>query len=415
MIVTLPLSILVALLPAVLGAPHKLAPLKRSTAPAAPDSYIVAIRPNTVTPTREGRAAWLNRVLGDTEILTSSLRLGWDERLFNGVGGTFTAEQVETLRTLDETAWIEPNIIMSVSEVVQQPTGAPWGLARVSSGPINLAGLDPLGQNFPYFGDDSEGQGTDLYVLDTGIRETHVEFGGRATFLGTFGPGVPGQDLNGHGTHCAGTAAGATVGIAKKANIFGIKVFGDDGSGNIGDIISGIDLAFQTIQQRGNPSVISMSLGGPVAQALDDTVAAGIQVGLSFVIAAGNESQDANNVSPARVAEAITVGASDINDNVAFFSNFGDKIDVFAPGDTVISAGFQADDALDVLSGTSMAAPHVAGLALLLMGQEGALSPADLQARIVGLSIPNVLGNVPQGTVNNMIFNNAFNAAQIVA
>jgi cerevisin len=401
-----------ALVPLSFAAPltRHLAPIRRAVdvgGDTANDGYIVAIKPNTVNPANRG--AWLNKVLSAEGVTlddatTKSLKLKWDEDIFNGLAGPLSTEAVEILQKQPEVAWIQEDIKMHTTAIVQQ-TNAPWGIARLSTGKTSLTGNNPVALNFKYTFDDSAGAGTQAFIVDTGCRVTHKDYGGRATFVASFGPGVPGQDINGHGTHVTGTIGGNVFGVAKKASLNCIKVMADDGSGATSDIISGINLAAQKALASGKPSVISMSLGGPINQAIDSAVNGAITKGVPFVVAAGNETQDANNVSPARVPNAITVGASTIDDTFASFSNFGNKVDITAPGQDILSAGFQADDAVAKLSGTSMATPHISGLSLLIMGQEGKLSPDQLTKRLTALSITNAIQGVPQGTANDLAFN----------
>ncbi|KAG8772960.1 subtilisin-like serine protease [Serendipita sp. 397] len=403
-----------------LPAPVYLAPIKRSEAinarAVADNAYIIAIKDNTVDPANRG--AWVNKIMTNAGVTlsddeTNSLRLGWNETIMNGIAGTFSAKALNVIRSQSEVAYVEPDYEMRISETVQQDN-APWGISRLSTGPVSLQGQDPLGLQFPYFSDSTAGAGTDVYILDTGIRTTHTEFGGRATFLQTFGPGVPGQDVNGHGTHVAGTAAGNRVGVAKQASIFMIKCVADDGSAATSDIVSAINLAAtRAAANPTRPAVVNMSLGGPPSRALDAAVSAAVAGGLPFVVAAGNETQDANNSSPARLPEVITVGATDINDRIASFSNFGNKVDVFAPGDTIISASFQGDNLGAVLSGTSMASPHIAGLAALVMGQSGKLTPDALATQIKSIAVNNAISGVPGNTANVLAFNNAVPVAQL--
>ncbi|KAG8832146.1 subtilisin-like serine protease [Serendipita sp. 399] len=193
-----------------------------------------------------------------------------------------------------------------------------------------------------------------------------------------------------------------------------IKCVADDGSAATSDIVSAINLAAQRAAANPTrPAVVNMSLGGPPSRALDNAVAAAVAQGLPFVVAAGNETQDANNASPARLAQVITVGATDINDRIASFSNFGNKVDVFAPGDTIVSASFQGDNLGAVLSGTSMASPHIAGLAALIMGQSGKLTPDALSTQIKSVAITNAIAGVPANTANTLAFNNAVPVGQL--
>jgi len=293
--------------------------------------------------------------------------------------------------------------VMYTSATLQQ-SNAPWGIARVGSA-TPLVSKDPSQFNFQFTFDGTQGDGVDIYVVDTGVRITHTDFGGRATFAASFGTGVPGQDKNGHGTHVAGTCAGNILGVAKKAKILAVKVMGDDGSGASSDIISGLAFAAQAAVASGRPSVINLSIGGPVNQAIDATVSNAVAQGVHVVVAAGNDSQDAINVSPARSPNVITVGAININDTFAGFSNFGAAVDILAPGQDILSAGFQADDAIANLSGTSMATPHIAGLAAYILGLEGQRSPADLRARLIALGKNGTIQAVPAGTVNDIATN----------
>jgi cerevisin len=393
------------LVASVLAAPAPLLPVTRVNGRSIPDSYIVKIKASSDIPV-ERRGQWLNNVLatgGATVQDADSLKLKWSKDIFDGVAGTFDKDGVNALRANKDVEYIIEDTVMFTSDVLQQ-ANAPWGLARLAQdGP--LADKNPAQLNFPYTFDSTAGQGVDVYVVDTGIRTTHKDFGGRATFGASFGKGVAGQDLNGHGTHVAGTCVGGILGVAKKANAIAVKVMGDDGSGATSDIISGISFATQAAQKSGRPSVINMSIGGPTNQALDAAAANAVGTGVHVVVAAGNESQDANNSSPARSGAVITVGAVNINDQLASFSNFGSPVDILAPGQDILSAGFEADDAVKNLSGTSMASPHIAGLAAYLLGLEGQKSPADLKARIQGLGQNGVIRGVPGGTSNDLAAN----------
>jgi cerevisin len=394
-----------ALVASTLAAPAPLLPVTRVSGRSIPDSYIVKIKASSDIPV-ERRGQWLTNVLaagGATVQDADSLKLKWSKDIFDGVSGTFDKNGVNALRANKDVEYIVEDSVMFTSDVLQQ-ANAPWGLARLAQDGA-LADKNPAQLNFQYTFDSTAGQGVDVYVVDTGIRTTHKDFGGRATFGASFGRGVPGQDLNGHGTHVAGTCVGGILGVAKKANVIAVKVMGDDGSGATSDIISGISFATQAAQKSGRPSVINMSIGGPTNQALDAAAANAVATGIHVVVAAGNETQDANNSSPARSPAVITVGAVNINDQLASFSNFGSPVDILAPGQDILSAGFEADDAVKNLSGTSMASPHIAGLAAYLLGLEGQKSPADLKARIQGLGQNGVIRGVPGGTQNDLAAN----------
>jgi cerevisin len=395
-----------ALVASVLAAPAPMVPVTRTiNGRSIPNSYIVKIKASSDIPV-ENRGKWLNNVLarGDASVQDpDSLKLKWSKNIFDGISGTFDKNAINALRASPDVDYIVEDSVMFTSEVLQQ-SNAPWGLARLAQdGP--LADQNPRQLNFKYTFDGTAGEGVDIYVVDTGIRTTHKDFGGRAQFLASFGSGVPGQDLNGHGTHVAGTCAGAILGVAKKANIFAVKVMADNGSGATSDIISGVVAAAQAAQKSGRPSVINMSIGGPVNRALDAAVDNAVGTGVHVVVAAGNESQDANNSSPARSSTVITVGAVNINDQLAGFSNTGSPVDILAPGQDILSAGFDADDSVRNLSGTSMASPHIAGLAAYLLALEGQKSPADLKARIQGLGQNNIIRGVPGNTKNDLASN----------
>ena len=232
-----------------------------------------------------------------------------------------------------------------------------WGLDRIDQ--ANL----PLNDSYEYTFD---GTAVTVYILDTGIRSTHEQFGSRVTCGKNFIDGETCEDSNKHGTHVAGTVGGSTAGVAKNVNLVTVKVFGADGSGSFSTILSAVE--FVIAQTPGTPRVINMSLGGrgisaEFEEGINEAVAAGIVV----VVAAGNEARKACLSTPAFVPSAITVGASDIEDGVAFFSNHGSCVDIFAPGVDIYSAGWLADDQYVFLSGTSMAAPHVAGVAALYL------------------------------------------------
>ncbi|KAF8600738.1 subtilisin-like protein [Ceratobasidium sp. AG-I] len=224
------------------------------------------------------------------------------------------------------------------------------------------------------------GAGVTVYGIDTGIFTEHECFAGRATWGKTFG-GYPDQDGNGHGTHTAGTAVGATYGVASSTNIIAVKVLSDEGSGAYSDVIAGVEYAATDHKMSGAASSIAtMSLGGPPSQALDDAVKTAIAGGLHFTIAAGNSNMPAETSSPADVAEANTIGAVDSNKNneKASFSNYGKLIDVWAPGVNIKSAWIGNPDAENTISGTSMATPYVAGILAVALGKYGQMSPADL-------------------------------------
>ncbi|KAH9816263.1 subtilisin protease [Melampsora americana] len=246
--------------------------------------------------------------------------------------------------------------------LIQKGT-APWNLQRMSQRPkITANGKDPGKTIFNYSYQEPDGKGVIVYVLDTGARATHADFEGRVEFAAQFG-GYAMWDGNGHGTHCAGVITGRRWGVAKAAKVRAVKVLSDEGGGATSDIIAGIQFVVDQFRKTGYPpTVASLSLGGGRNTALDRVVQNAIDLGVHFVVAAGNNNGDSCLSSPAACPDANVVAASDIDDTRAPYSNWGSCVDFFAPGSNVTSAWYSSDKATARISGTSMAAPHVAAL-----------------------------------------------------
>ncbi|KXN84282.1 hypothetical protein AN958_12788 [Leucoagaricus sp. SymC.cos] len=312
----------------------------------------------------------------------------WDGTL-NGFAGQFDEETVDSLRSNPDVETITEDGVMHT--FVTQ-ANAPWGLSRLSSS-TKLRNQDTSALTFSYTYDASAGSGVDIYIVDTGVFTAHSQFGGRASWGATFG-GYADADGNGHGTHCAGTAAGSQFGVAKSANIIAVKVLSDAGSGAVSDIVSGLNFVTSQASFTGRPSIVSMSLGGSASTSLDNAVASLTSAGIHVAVAAGNDNSNAGNTSPARAPSAVTVGASTIADARASFSNFGSVVDVFAPGQNVISAWIGSTTATNNISGTSMATPHIAGLIAYLIGLQGNISPAAMSSKVQSLSLKDVLTGI---------------------
>lgn len=412
MIFTAAATALLALASLVDAAPRGSLRVLATTQPAKANSYIVSLRSQDVVGTHMN---WINRQVANTNT-------SWVGRTFNSTGDLLAYSVVldpsdpavsmedgsvltnkdgsqisilDAARARSDIEFIEADQIMKITAT---QTNAPWGLQRVSSGAALPAGSRANALAFTYTFNDTAGQGVDVYVIDTGINTEHQSFEGRASF-GFAAQGQPEVDDQGHGTHCAGTIASKDFGVAKAANVIAVKVLGADGSGATSDIIDGIQFAMTSAQQSGKPSVISMSLGGGVSRALDQAVTAAVGAGVHVVVAAGNESADANTSSPARAPAVITVGASTITDQIASFSNFGAGVDIFAPGQQIISTFIGSNTARQILSGTSMACPHVAGMVATILSSEGQMTPAAMATRLKGLGTASVQG-VPRGTTN---------------
>jgi hypothetical protein len=293
---------------------------------------------------------------------------------FEGFSAALPPSALEALRGLRSVAWVEPDQMYSITVIQPNP---PDGLDRTSER------LLPLDQRFTH---SEDGTGVHAYVIDTGIRATHSNFGGRAngngfTHIGDgFGTGDCGASGTGHGTHVAGTIGGAQYGIAKNVWLHSVRVLGCSGSGTLSGVIAGVDWVTNNAI---HPAVANMSLGGGASAALDLAVTNSVASGVTYAVAAGNHNEDACNASPARVPTAITVGAvNPVNDTTPTFTNFGPCLDLFAPGVGIVSSWNRSDAATNNFQGTSMAAPHVAGVAALVLQNNPAATPAAVWAAI---------------------------------
>lgn len=247
------------------------------------------------------------------------------------------------------------------------------------------------------------GTGVNAYVIDSGIRRTHTDFGGRVQYgFDAVGDGQNGNDCYGHGTHVAGTIGAATYGVAKNVTLYPVRVLQCDGFGTGSAVLAGIDWVTANHIQ---PAVANLSItaNGPWST-LDDAITAAVASGVTFVVSASNNGADACNYSPARTPDAITVGASNWADQRAPISNFGPCVDIFAPGAGITSTGYASDTATAVMSGTSMASPHVAGAAALYLETHRSASPADVAAAITANASQSVLTNTGAGSPNLLLY-----------
>lgn len=275
-----------------------------------------------------------------------------------------------------------------------QPSPPSWGLDRIDQRTL------PLDSSYSY--PDKAGEGVTAYIIDTGVRITHAEFGGRASYgYDAIDNDNTAQDGHGHGTHVAGTVAGNSYGVAKKAKIVGVRVLDNNGSGTTAQVVAGIDWV---TQHAVKPAVANMSLGGGADSALDTAVRNSIAAGITYGVAAGNESTDASTKSPARVAEAITVGATTSSDAKASYSNYGSILDIFAPGSSITSSWGTGDTATNTISGTSMATPHVVGAAALYLSQNPTSTPSQVSAGLVAAATPNVVTSPGSGSPNRLLY-----------
>ncbi|WP_327131454.1 S8 family peptidase [Streptomyces sp. NBC_01343] len=290
----------------------------------------------------------------------------------------------------------------SVGKVVQnkkftikatQDNPPSWGLDRIDQ----TARAGDKKYDYP----DSAGEGVTAYVIDTGIRTTHKDFGGRATSgFDAVDNDDKADDGNGHGTHVAGTIAGTAHGVAKKAKLVAVRVLDDNGSGTTEQVVAGIDWV---TQHHSGPSVANMSLGGGADEALDEAVRRAIASGVTFAVAAGNESADAGQGSPSRVPEAITVASSTIDDEQSSFSNFGSVVDLYAPGSDITSDWNDSDTGTKTISGTSMATPHVVGAAAVYLAGHPSATPAQTAAALTAAATSGAVTNPSAGTANKLL------------
>ena len=309
----------------------------------------------------------------------------------NGFAATLTPAQLDALRNDPDVAYIAADATV---EADGRQSPATWGLDRIDRRDL------PLNNEYKYA---TTGAGVKAYVIDTGIRTTHVEFGGRAVSGFDAVDGGAADDCHGHGTHVAGTLGGSTSGVAKRVRLVAVRALGCSGSGSLSGLIAAVDWVTND-HQAGEPAVANVSIGAPPFQPLDTAIANSIADGVIYVVSAGNDNVDACTQSPARAPDALTVGSTTSTDARRGDSNFGACVDLFAPGDSITSAWSTADTATNTIGGTSMASPHVAGVAAQYLQMSPQADPATIMRRILDHATVGRVTNSGPGSPNRLLY-----------
>ncbi|MFE6620884.1 S8 family peptidase [Streptomyces sp. NPDC008086] len=351
---------------------------------AIKDSYIVTLKKTTGLKAASSAGKGLIKEYGGAVDKTFGAAL-------NGYSATLSATEAKRLAADPSVASVEQNQRVHLADTTQ--SSAPWGLDRIDQAALPLSGT--------YTYPDSAGSGVTAYVIDTGVRITHQQISGRASYgYDAVDGDTTASDGNGHGTHVATTIAGTTYGVAKKAKIVAVRVLDNAGSGTTAGVIAGID--WVTANHSG-PSVANMSLGGGASTSLDTAVRNSIASGVTYAIAAGNSSANASSYSPARVTQAITVGATTSSDARASYSNYGSVLDIFAPGSSITAGWYTSDTATNTISGTSMATPHVAGAAAVYLASHTSATPAAVASALTSGATANVVTSPGSGSPNRLL------------
>ncbi|KAI1178928.1 peptidase S8/S53 domain-containing protein [Nemania sp. FL0916] len=413
-----------------------------STAEEVPNSYIIKFKDHVTESSIATHHSWVQKIHGDRENERVELRKRGQIPLMGDVVDTFTGLKhtlkigtgflgyaghfddavIEEVRRHPDVEYIEKDqIVYALKEDEPElEKNAPWGLARVSH-------RDSLsfGTYNKYLYAADGGEGVDVYVIDTGTNIDHVDFEGRAKWGKTIPSGDEDEDGNGHGTHCSGTVAGKKYGVAKKAHVYAVKVLRSNGSGSMSDVMKGVEWAAEAhlkqvdAAKKGSRkgfkgSTANMSLGGGKSPSLDQAVNAAVTAGLHFAVAAGNDNADACKYSPAAAEKAMTVGASALDDSRAYFSNWGKCVDIFGPGLSIQSTWIGSNTAINTISGTSMASPHLCGLTAYFLSLQpsseseygmAAITPEKLKSNMITIATKGALSDIPSDTPNLLAWN----------
>ncbi|KAB1151143.1 S8 family serine peptidase [Micromonospora sp. AMSO12t] len=354
-------------------------------ATAVADSYIVVFKDTSVARSSVGDTA--QRLVGRhggavARTYGAALR-GFEVRVDARAAARIAADSA--------VAYVEQNHTVSIAGTQTNPPS--WGLDRIDQRAL------PLNSSYTY---PNTASNVHAYIIDTGIRFSHSDFGGRAVSGYDAVDGGSADDCNGHGTHVAGTVGGSAYGVAKGVQLVGVRVLNCQGSGTNAGVIGGVDWVTANAVK---PAVANMSLGGGANASLDTAVRNSINSGVSYGLAAGNDSGgNACNTSPARTAEGITVGSTTNTDARSSFSNIGTCLDIFAPGSSITSAWYTNDTATNTISGTSMATPHVVGVAALVASANPAWTPQQVRDYLVNNATSNVVTNPGTGSPNKLLY-----------
>ncbi|NBC87671.1 MAG: S8 family serine peptidase [Bacteroidetes bacterium] len=350
-----------------------------------PGQYIVVLHEEAVSVKSDAAIRSIaTSMLGKS----ADLRYTYTTALQGFTAAGVSEKQAETLSSDSRVKFVEQD--RTVHAYATQ-SGATWGLDRVDA----RSGTDG---DYNY---TATGAGVNAYIIDTGILPTHNDFGSRAsTFYDAFNDGQNGVDCDGHGTHVAGTVGGSEYGVAKDVTLYGVRVLDCSGGGTLSSVTNGADYV---AQNHTKPAVANMSLGGGASSTIDNAVQGMINAGVTTVVAAGNSDTDACNQSPARVADAITVGSTTSSDSRSSFSNYGSCVDIFAPGSNITSAWYTSNSATNTISGTSMASPHVAGGAALFLEDNPGASPSQVTNALTSTATQGAISGV-NGSPNLLLY-----------
>ncbi|KAH8594031.1 serine protease [Bisporella sp. PMI_857] len=408
--------------------------LSSSNSIEVPDNYIVVFKKHVTESAAKDHHLWVQDAHIESENIRTELRkrslhpitsdifegikhtynIAGD---FLGYSGHFDDSVIEKVRRHPDVEYVEKDsVVHTLGETGELEKNAPWGLARIS----HRDSLSFSDFNKYLYAADA-GEGVDVYVIDTGTNVGHVDFEGRAHWGKTIPANDADEDGNGHGTHCSGTVAGKKYGVAKKANVYAVKVLKSNGSGTMSDVVKGVEWAANAHTEKVKKgkkgfkgSAANMSLGGGKSPALDRAVNGAVTAGIHFAVAAGNDNADSCNYSPAAAELAITVGASALDDSRAYFSNYGTCNDIFAPGLNIVSTWIGSKYAINTISGTSMASPHIAGLLAYYLSLQPSsdsayavaeITPKKLKENIIAIATEGVLSDVPANTKNVLAWN----------